>query len=285
MLWPGWTIPLRLDPLLVYRETDQGEDVLFLNRDRNSRQVEYLSYFSGRTERDASMAPALTALLSTITGQTVTEQKLPDFQSQSKAETPPVEILTGEQPLAGRVLGDYELLGELGRGGMGVVYLARQLSLGRLVALKTLPADLTGDEVALARLRREIRALGRCDHPHIVKVLASGVLPDGQPYYTMEYIPGCDLERVWRELSVAGGKASDLSGSSWQRAVLTASKKQREETLKPSAEGTTVQELPLRPLPEMPAVKDDPGGYVRRVVTLMRDATRRGRCRRSTTRT
>ena len=152
---------------------------------------------------------------------------MPDFQSQSMAETPPVEVLTGEQPLAGRVLGDYELLGELGRGGMGVVYLARQLSLGRLVALKTLPADLTGDEVALARLRREIRALGRCDHPHIVKVLASGVLPDGQPYYTMEYVPGCDLERVWRELSAADGKASDLSGSSWQRAVLTASKKQR----------------------------------------------------------
>jgi eukaryotic-like serine/threonine-protein kinase len=286
MQWPGWTTPLRLDPLLVYRETDQGEDLLLLNRDRNSRQVEYLSYFSGRTERDASMAPALTALLSAVTGRTVTEQQLADFQSQSMAETPSVEALAGEMPMSGRVLGDYEVLGELGRGGMGVVYLARQLSLGRLVALKTLPADVTGDEVALARLRREMRALSRCDHPHIVKVLASGTLPEGEPFYTMEYVPGCDLEHAWRELSAdGGGKASDLSGISWQRAVLSASRKQRAEIrnrglnsslARPALEPPAPRqpELPLQPLPESPLADEDPGGYVRRVVALVRDAAR-----------
>ena len=91
---------------------------------------------------------------------------------------------------------------------MGVVYLARQLSLGRLVALKMLPADLAGDEVALARFRREMRLLARCDHPNIVKVLASGTLPDGQLYYAMEYVPGCDLEQVWRELSGEPARAT-----------------------------------------------------------------------------
>src|SRR5262249_58527737 len=103
--------------------------------------------------------------------------------------------------VAGWPVGDYEILGEIGRGGMGVVYLARQVSLGRLVALKMLPADLAGDEVALARFRREVRALVRCDHPHIIKVLASGTLPDGRLYYSMEYVPGCDLDLVWQELA------------------------------------------------------------------------------------
>src|SRR6185437_418942 len=113
------------------------------------------------------------------------------------------ESVLAPAPLAASRLGDYELLAEIGRGGMGVVYLARQLSLGRLVALKMLPADLAGEEVSLSRFRREMRALARCDHRNIVKVLSSGAMPDpdGRLYYAMEYVPGCDLEQVWRELS------------------------------------------------------------------------------------
>ena len=152
---------------------------------------------------------------------------------------------------------------------MGVVYLARQLSLGRLVALKMLPGDLSGDQAALARFRREIRALGRCDHPNIVKVLASGELPDGRLYYAMEYVPGCDLEQVWREMSgsAAKGDASHLGGSSWAQAVLSASRKRREAAAARPAAPT----VPLPPLPELPGGPDDPGGYVRRVAGLMRD--------------
>jgi serine/threonine protein kinase len=61
-----------------------------------------------------------------------------------------------------------------------------------------LPAELAGEQVALARFRREVRHLARCEHPHIVKILSSGTLPDGELYYTVEYVPGCDLEMVWR---------------------------------------------------------------------------------------
>src|SRR5437764_9089319 len=118
---------------------------------------------------------------------------------QSHAETSPAEALIGPTAAPAHRLGDYEILAEIGRGGMGVVYLARQLSLGRLVALKMLPAGLAGDEVALARFRREVRALARCDHPNIVKLLAGGTLPDGRLYYAMEYVPGCDLELAWQE--------------------------------------------------------------------------------------
>ena len=172
---------------------------------------------------------------------------------------------------------------------MGVVYLARQLSLGRLVALKMLPADLAGDEVALARFRREMRLLARCEHPNIVKVLASGTMPDGQLYYAMEYVPGCDLEQVWREL--AGVRAARAMPRPWAAApgpgaVLSASRKKREQTTRRPGTSTDapagaapaeepVPVLPLPPLPELPSAPDDPGGYVRRVARWC--ATRRWR--------
>ena len=217
VLWPGRKVPLRLDPLLVFRGTELAEEVLFLNRDRNGRQAEYLSYTTGRTERDQSMGPALAKLLSQVAGREVSESQLQKISEQSLAETPSVEALFGPGPPTANQVGDYEILAEIGRGGMGVVYLARQLSLGRLVALKMLPADLAADEVALARFRREMRALGRCEHPHIVKVLANGTLPDGRLYYTMEYVPGADLEMTWRELAGPNrqGAASSLGGTTW----------------------------------------------------------------------
>ena len=129
------------------------------------------------------------------------------------------------------ILGDYELLTEIGRGATGVVYLARQLSLGRLVALKMLPTDLAGDEIALARFRREVRASAACDHPNIVKVLSSGQMPDGQFYYTMEYVPGSDLENIWQELAHEDGmtEISRLGASSFMWAVLSASGKRRQQ--------------------------------------------------------
>jgi WD40 repeat protein/serine/threonine protein kinase/tetratricopeptide (TPR) repeat protein len=280
VLWSGRPVPLRLDPLLVYREGELAEEVLFLNRDRNGRQVEYLSYATGRTERNQSTVADLAALLSQVTNRQVTEAELDQLAEQSRVETPSVEALFGPSETEGQRLGEYEILAEIGRGGMGVVYLARQTSLGRLVALKMLPADLAGDEVVLARFRREIRTLSRCDHPNIVKVLASGTLPDGQLYYTMEHIAGCDLELVWREL--AGPERSDtalrLGNSTWARAVHSAVRKRREQTVnrntrtEAGAPAPNPPSLPLPPLPELPNVADDPGGYVRRVVQMVRDA-------------
>jgi serine/threonine protein kinase len=301
VLWPGQPQPLRLDPLLVYRETETGAEVLFLNRDRNARQVEYLGYTSGRTERDETMAPAIARLLSLIAGRTITAGELAALGAQSVAETPSMEALGEPQPEPVHQLGDYEILAEIGRGGMGVVYLARQLSLGRIVALKMLPNDLTHDPVTLARFQREMCALARCDHPHIIKVLTSGTMPDGRLFYTMEYVPGSDLEQVWRELAGQTGQdsATRLSNSSFTRAVLSASGKRRQEvearyavgaragTSGSSAQATRsnpdstpgasqpaepMQLLPLPPLPSLPSVEDDPGGYVRHVVTLIRDA-------------
>ena len=293
--WSVRRVPLRLDPFLTFRGSEQGDEVLFLNRDRNSKQVEYLSYTTGRTERDRTMAPALAGLLSRISHRTVTEDELAAFANQSLTEIPSVEQFFESAPPQGTVRGDFEILAELGRGGMGVVYLARQLSLGRLVALKTLPTDLSGDEVAIARFKREIRSLSRCDDPRVVKLLSSGTFDDnGQAYFAMEYIPGCDLEHVWREVTGQrpAAEVSLLGDSTWRNAVARATQARRESlsrsrirrppvngaeeisaTNSADVEQQYIHQF-LPPVPPLPDEKETPGGYVRRIVQLIRDAAR-----------
>jgi eukaryotic-like serine/threonine-protein kinase len=78
----------------------------------------------------------------------------------------------------------YEVLGELGRGGFGVVYRARQLKLGRLVALKMLLSGAYAGEEELARFRREAEAMAGIQHPYIAQVYDVGVQA-GQPFFTM----------------------------------------------------------------------------------------------------
>src|SRR5438105_12394642 len=84
-------------------------------------------------------------------------------------------------------LGDYRIIREIGRGGMGVVYEAEQVSLGRRVALKVLPGHVAGDRVALERFRREAKAAARLHHTNIVPVFEVG--RDGDvAYFAMQFI-------------------------------------------------------------------------------------------------
>jgi internalin A len=93
VFWPGHPLPLRLDPLLLYREDELAEQVLFLDRGRYGRQVEYLSYTTGRTERDRSTAPALVALLSRAASRAVSEEQIEGQPEQSHAAAPCLESL------------------------------------------------------------------------------------------------------------------------------------------------------------------------------------------------
>jgi eukaryotic-like serine/threonine-protein kinase len=96
-------------------------------------------------------------------------------------------------------LGDFRILREVGRGGMGVVYEAEQESLGRRVALKILPNHALLDPRQLARFQREARAAARLHHTNIVPVFGVGE-QDGLHYYVMQFIHGQSLDGVLVEL-------------------------------------------------------------------------------------
>lgn len=107
-------------------------------------------------------------------------------------------------------LGNYRIVGRIGRGGMGDVYLAEQAHIGRKVALKVLPRDLAEDPVGLARFRREAHVLGQVSHPHICAVIDMGET-DGTFYYVMEFLDGDDLARVLRDQRITFDRAADIA--------------------------------------------------------------------------
>src|SRR5262249_60978770 len=91
-------------------------------------------------------------------------------------------------------LGEYRILREIGRGGMGVVYEAEQVSLGRNVALKLLPPHILRDGRQRHRFEREARSAAKLHHTNIVPVFGVGEHQQ-TPYYVMQFIPG--LAHVW----------------------------------------------------------------------------------------
>src|SRR3954463_5986727 len=114
--------------------------------------------------------------------------------------TPPASA----QPLARR-LGDFEIFRELGRGGMGVVYEARQVSLNRRVALKVLAGSVVLSPRAVVRFKREAEPAARLHHTNIVPVYATGD-QDGTHYYAMELIEGPSLDQVIARLRRGQGE-------------------------------------------------------------------------------
>jgi serine/threonine protein kinase len=91
----------------------------------------------------------------------------------------------------------YEVLGELGRGGMGVVYKARDRALGRIVAIKMILGGVHSGEDELARFRREAQAIASLHHPHVIQIHSWGEC-NGLPYIVLEYIEGGNLAECLR---------------------------------------------------------------------------------------
>ena len=124
-----------------------------------------------------------------------------------QAEQPSAEEGRPIRPLA--TLGDYRIVREVGRGGMGVVYEARQLSLNRRVALKVLPYAAVLDRRALARFKNEAQAAAQLDYPNIVALYGIGS-DRGVHYYAMRFIDGPTLADCIRQMQQAHRDNRDL---------------------------------------------------------------------------
>jgi serine/threonine protein kinase len=122
----------------------------------------------------------------------------------------PSLLTEGRSPVAaelwqpGTPLGDFRIIREIGRGGMGVVYEAEQLSLGRRIALKILPFALTLDPRQLQRFKNEARAAAHLHHQHIVPIYSVGC-ERGVHFYAMQYVEGQSLAAVLQELRRQAG--------------------------------------------------------------------------------
>ena len=107
-------------------------------------------------------------------------------------------VITTEEREKHRVIGEYQLLEELGGGGMGRVFKAVHRRLGRQVAVKLLPESLVRSPESVERFQRETRALAGLSHPNVVAVHDAGTA-DGTHYYVMDLVDGDDLARLVRE--------------------------------------------------------------------------------------
>ncbi len=113
--------------------------------------------------------------------------------------------------MTGKLLGNYEVLGKLGEGGMGEVWRARDERLQRTVAIKILPSDVAGDASRRARFEQEARALGAVNHPNIVAIYDIGQ-DDGRAYIVSELVDGESLRTVLDRGPIAVRKAIDIAG-------------------------------------------------------------------------
>jgi eukaryotic-like serine/threonine-protein kinase len=127
-------------------------------------------------------------------------------ETAEQADAPPATAL--------QQLGDFRIIREVGKGGMGIVYEAEQVSLGRHVALKVLPKTMRLDAKAKSRFEREAKSAAKLHHTNIVPVFGVGE-HDGTPYYVMQFIQGLGLDEVLEELKklqFAHGKAGMTTG-------------------------------------------------------------------------
>jgi serine/threonine protein kinase/tetratricopeptide (TPR) repeat protein len=124
------------------------------------------------------------------------------FASLTKAEESDFEDEDSEirDDLVGKKIASFEIVEMIGRGGMGVVYLARDTKLDRSVAIKSMPAKLTDDSTARMRFKREAKSLASLNHPNIAVIHEIIEQDEGADFLVLEYVPGETLdERIARE--------------------------------------------------------------------------------------
>ncbi|MBI2948137.1 MAG: protein kinase, partial [Verrucomicrobia bacterium] len=136
---------------------------------------------------------------------------LPKSESDSKAT---LHIVIPEDsalpPSAPRRLGKYELLEEIARGGMGIVYKARHTGLDSIVAVKLIRSGVLATPTDVERFQREARSAARLQHPNIVTIHDIGE-QDGQHYFSMDYVPGANLAELARTRPFSPKQAAEIT--------------------------------------------------------------------------
>jgi len=127
-------------------------------------------------------------------------------QAETVVITPGTESKSPSLEDVARHFPQLEILGMLGRGGMGIVYKARQKHLDRIVALKVLPPEISRDGAFAERFAREARALARLNHPNIVSIFDSGEA-DGLFYFVMEFVDGTNLRQAMQARQISPREA------------------------------------------------------------------------------
>lgn len=246
------------DSSYAYSDTDGSDD-----GDRNDSQVDDCEAFAGLEGLDEVQQERLTALLDEYlcaleSGEPISRSDLIARQPElADALTTYLDTLDAMHGVAtgfnsapqvagldasGRIMaqdesavgirpgslpqiGGFEILNEVGRGGMGIVYRARDNSADRFVALKLLPMHAVMDAKQISRFRNESRAAGQLNHPHIVPVYNVGS-DQGIHFYTMPLIEGLSVDQwIPAQPALVDGNSSvassgtDVRGASWQSVV------------------------------------------------------------------
>jgi WD40 repeat protein len=187
-----------------------NEVVLRAERGEVPQLGEYLHRFEPYQEKFPDLATQIRVLFE-VEGVIQTDSV------STSVDVPPTNVgsLLGPKPVVSRppperMVGRYEIIGELGRGAMGVVYRARQAGLNRIVALKmVLSGDYAGPD-DLVRFRSEAEAVARLQHPHIVQIYEVGE-QDNLPYFSLEYVSGGNLAKKLSGFPLPAREAAKLT--------------------------------------------------------------------------
>src|SRR5438093_6111205 len=174
----------------------------FLNRYRKGERPPLKEYIDRHPELAAEIKEVFPAM-AMMENIAVADSSLEGDEAEKAAKPAAVTL---EQ------LGDYRIIRKIGHGGMGVVYEAEQISLGRHVALKVLPNQALQDANHKRRFQREAKAAAKLHHTNIVPVFGVGE-HDGLPYYAMQFIQGLGMHEVLEQLNRLQTPGAAASGA------------------------------------------------------------------------